>query len=251
MQVSRAAGRSPAWSLARISTTQSSFHLARAAGALGTFLKLGVEPLQGDLSGAELGTWQGVAPRSGDAPGLGLHQAPPSSRDDAADCRCRHRELVRRGHRRTDLRVLRSVVSPVPGRPRIRRVLEMRAVTSEGTPLNASTSGPLMSSTLTDGVVTLRGSTASDIPDLLAGRDDQRRRFLGVGSDEPQPSFCIIVEGEVAGWVDHDCDADHPWLGVGEVNVGYELSPPSAGAVSPPARSDSCSITLPCVGNIR
>ncbi len=86
-----------------------------------------------------------------------------------------------------------------------------------------------MSSTLTDGIVTLRGSTPSDVPTLLAGRDDQRRRFLGVGSDKPQPTFCIVTDGELAGWVDYDRDADHSWLGIDEVNVGYELFPPFHG----------------------
>jgi RimJ/RimL family protein N-acetyltransferase len=99
----------------------------------------------------------------------------------------------------------------------------MSGATSESTP--RPTSGQLMSSALTDGIVTLRGSTPSDVPALLAGRDDQRRRFLGVGSDEPQPTFCIVAEGEVAGWVDYDRDADHSWLGIDEVNVGYELFP--------------------------
>ena len=83
----------------------------------------------------------------------------------------------------------------------------------------------MMSSTLTDGIVTLRGSTPSDVPALVAGRDDQGRRFLGADSEEPHPIFCIVAEGEVAGWVDYDRDADHSWLGIDEVNVGYELFP--------------------------
>lgn len=99
----------------------------------------------------------------------------------------------------------------------------MSGATSESTPRPMS--GPVISSTLTDGIVTLRDSTPSDVPDLLAGRDDQRRRFLGLGSDEPQPSFCIVAEGEVTGWVDYDRHPDHSWLGGDEVNVGYELFP--------------------------
>ena len=82
-----------------------------------------------------------------------------------------------------------------------------------------------MSSTLTDGIVTLRGSTPGDSHALLAGRDDERRRFLGDGNDGPEPMFCIVAEGEVAGWVDYDRHVDHSWLGLDEVNVGYELFP--------------------------
>lgn len=30
-----------------------------------------------------------------------------------------------------------------------------------------------------------------------------------------------MVQGEVAGWVDHDHDPQHDWLGANEVNLGY------------------------------
>jgi RimJ/RimL family protein N-acetyltransferase len=30
-----------------------------------------------------------------------------------------------------------------------------------------------------------------------------------------------VVQGEVAGWVDHDHDPQHDWLGANEVNLGY------------------------------
>ena len=75
----------------------------------------------------------------------------------------------------------------------------------------------------TDGVVTLRAPVPGDAAVLVAGRDAEFHRWLGPGAEEPQPTACIIVDGDVVGWVDHDTDADHGWLRPGEVNLGYHL----------------------------
>ncbi len=85
--------------------------------------------------------------------------------------------------------------------------------------------GPLHHSRLRDGVVTLRPSRPADAPALLAGRDEQSRRFLGPGDDNPHPTFCVLAGDELAGWADYDHDAEHDWLESDEVNVGYELFP--------------------------
>jgi RimJ/RimL family protein N-acetyltransferase len=88
-----------------------------------------------------------------------------------------------------------------------------------------SSDGAVDRSAVRDGVVTLRRSRPADVSALLSGRDEQRRRFLGPGEENPHPTFCILVGNEIAGWVDYDHDAEHDWLGSDEVNVGYELFP--------------------------
>lgn len=75
---------------------------------------------------------------------------------------------------------------------------------------------------VTDGVVSLRPSTADDVPALIDGRDEQFRRFLGEGSPNPRPTACVVVDDRVAGWVDFD--DERTWLSAGEVNLGYALS---------------------------
>ena len=80
---------------------------------------------------------------------------------------------------------------------------------------------------ITDGVVTIRPSQAVDRPALLAGRDEEFRRWMGPGSPNPAPTGCIIVEGVIGGWVDYDID--QPWLREGEVNVGYSVFAPYRG----------------------
>lgn len=80
---------------------------------------------------------------------------------------------------------------------------------------------------VTDGRVRLRPSTAADAPALVAGRDEEFRRFLGPGADEPAPTACVEVDGEVVGWVDYD--SDRSWLGPGELNLGYNVFAPHRG----------------------
>ena len=52
---------------------------------------------------------------------------------------------------------------------------------------------------LTDGVIVLRPPEPDDKQALIALRDDEFRRFIGEGSPEPQPTFCITVDGAVVG----------------------------------------------------
>ena len=74
---------------------------------------------------------------------------------------------------------------------------------------------------LSDGVVAIRPATIDDVDTLIAGRDEEFRRFLGDGSPQPEPVACIVVDGAVVGWVDYD--HDRAWLEDDEVNVGYNV----------------------------
>ena len=81
----------------------------------------------------------------------------------------------------------------------------------------------------TDGVVTLRAPAPGDVELLLAGRDEEFFKWFGPGATGPRPVACVWVADELVGWVDYDVDADHDWLGPGEVNVGYYLFPEARG----------------------
>jgi RimJ/RimL family protein N-acetyltransferase len=75
----------------------------------------------------------------------------------------------------------------------------------------------------TDGVVTLRRPSETDRASFRTGRDDEFRRWLEAGGDDPRPRASIIVDDQVVGWIDYD--SDRAWLQAGEVNVGYALFP--------------------------
>jgi RimJ/RimL family protein N-acetyltransferase len=82
---------------------------------------------------------------------------------------------------------------------------------------------------ISDGLVTIRSPVPSDIPLIIAARDDEYRRWLGPGSNHPDPTACIIVERETVGWVDYDRDPEHDWLESDEVNLGYAVFPAHRG----------------------
>jgi RimJ/RimL family protein N-acetyltransferase len=74
---------------------------------------------------------------------------------------------------------------------------------------------------VTDGMISLRPPVGADVPLIIAARDDEFRKWLGLGSDNPTPVACILVGDEVVGWVDYDHDPEHVWLAPEEVNIGY------------------------------
>ena len=81
--------------------------------------------------------------------------------------------------------------------------------------------------TLTDGDVSVRSFDVADTAALIAGRDNESRRFLGEGSPDPRPLGVIVVEGQIVGWVDADDERD--WLAPDQVNVGYSVHPEARG----------------------
>lgn len=74
---------------------------------------------------------------------------------------------------------------------------------------------------MTDGAVTIRPPRDGDAAILIAGRDEEFRRFLGEGDADPRPTGVIEVDGAVVGWVDYD--VDRVWLDAREVNIGYHV----------------------------
>jgi len=79
-----------------------------------------------------------------------------------------------------------------------------------------------------DGVVTLRRFAAADRQIILDGRDGEWQRWLGPGAPDPSPTACIVVDGDVVGWIDADLVA--AWLRPGEANVGYSVFPAHRGS---------------------
>jgi RimJ/RimL family protein N-acetyltransferase len=86
-----------------------------------------------------------------------------------------------------------------------------------------------MPSAITDGVVDLQPPGPGDAQLLIAGRDEAFYRWLGPGTEEPLPAWCIHVGRRIVGWVDYDHDPEHDWLERGEVNVGYHVFAPDRG----------------------
>jgi RimJ/RimL family protein N-acetyltransferase len=80
---------------------------------------------------------------------------------------------------------------------------------------------------VTDGVVTIRPPEPKDAAALIAGHDDEARRWLGRADVDPRPTACVVAGDDVVGWVDYD--GDREWLLPGEVNVGYGVFPSHRG----------------------
>ncbi|HEY5271849.1 MAG TPA: GNAT family N-acetyltransferase [Acidimicrobiales bacterium] len=70
-----------------------------------------------------------------------------------------------------------------------------------------------------DGTIALRAPSPDDASVLEAGRDAEFFRWLGAEADMEPPLACIVVDEEVAGWIDYD--VARSWLEEGEVNIGY------------------------------
>jgi RimJ/RimL family protein N-acetyltransferase len=51
---------------------------------------------------------------------------------------------------------------------------------------------------------------------------------MGEGAKDPQPTFCVIVDDTVVGWVDYDRD-EREWLSHGDANLGYAVHPAHRG----------------------
>ena len=61
---------------------------------------------------------------------------------------------------------------------------------------------------LADGDLELRPFVADDRDALIAGRDDEFRRFLADASEEPAPVASIWVADRIVGWIDYDLGVD-------------------------------------------